>query len=1082
MNSNVDPFQSVRIRKNTDEPMLKRANVILQAITNLLEQAEAGADHISPIAYLGALLSAAKESSPSEDEQSLHEPAIMYLIGILTSSPHFPKAVLVRHREDITSVLYAKLQNPESHISTLKAVMTSLTSMLEIVSASELSDPSVIQMIQAMLVFALDPRPKVRKSAQGGIFKIFQANQQKLPQKVSLVLLAFAKRELKMIDEDPHSMSALYLCGLLKGISDCVTIQVSVELLFSVIPFLTRSNDSISIKKSDTERIAHSRALLYIEFMHAFEKLLKHPVCDATILSNLYQTFLDVLKLSPTAKSADDLSMIHSAEVSVWTCIVSALGRCHSTMTGECVLNASEHLLTLLARNSQDTRIMSKLFEKLAFILNKMPNYELNKSDVVQRYQSILNSILGYRFKDQMVHGGVQTISTVFSHHPRESFPIFSPIISQVFSQFLHFSQDNESFDVVSSLRKTLRTAIESFGLQNVLQLIHFDSLQSRIQSWILEIARKSIAVDTIETFLWFLGSDFNALEKWTLFPSFCSASGHLFSQGVYLSIDGDLSSLSSVLEHIFNNMNSPVISMALHGLSDLITSIDESHPPALNQICSSFFTQFIECGAQLDQSVLPQYAEHLERICKLTESNQVNQTFRRMLKQILQPDAPKSLLPLTSALISSLDAQNVDWMYKSIVVLVEDPTYQHDAYQLLVNLLNHHADNLNHDVMADLDFGGTKASSCTTTSIVRLRLKLLLLAIPKNIENKQKIAKALGELILAAKASAQRTREVAFDVLKNVTKHFENLQDFIFMIAGGLSGSPHMQSGSVLCLASILFHNEQKIDPALITQMIEAVCSILRRTSREAVQAAIGFCKVAVSVVNTSILRECLPVILSGLMFWVTKSKNRFRQRIRVIFQILVRKIGPNTLREKVTQCDTSSDTTFIDAIIKSMKKQLRPKTPNQSEPFHRKESKFVVDDDFDLLDPSNGFKEVNDESDDEFFEKALPIDEEGRILVEQEQTHTPMEIESEDRPVKRAKKDNRFSGTHSGERYRSKKGKGDHLVAGAPEPFAFVGLQPSMLKRKNRVKASHQFDGIVRGAQKGSRMGKMAVKRKRQ
>jgi ribosomal RNA-processing protein 12 len=56
------------------------------------------------------------------------------------------------------------------------------------------------------------------------------------------------------------------------------------------------------------------------------------------------------------------------------------------------------------------------------------------------------------------------------------------------------------------------------------------------------------------------------------------------------------------------------------------------------------------------------------------------------------------------------------------------------------------------------------------------------------------------------------------------------------------------------------------------------------------------------------------------------------------------------------------------------------------------------------------------------------------------------------------------------SGAMYRATKGGGDIKVAGAPEPFAYVPLNPRMMNRRQKTKATRQFESVVGAARKGA------------
>ncbi|XP_068448773.1 RRP12-like protein [Clinocottus analis] len=67
------------------------------------------------------------------------------------------------------------------------------------------------------------------------------------------------------------------------------------------------------------------------------------------------------------------------------------------------------------------------------------------------------------------------------------------------------------------------------------------------------------------------------------------------------------------------------------------------------------------------------------------------------------------------------------------------------------------------------------------------------------------------------------------------------------------------------------------------------------------------------------------------------------------------------------------------------------------------------------------------------------------------------------------------------TGSDYKSKKGKGDVKKVGKHDPYAYIPLKKSQLNRRKRAKLQGQFQGMVRGAQKGALSGKKMQMKKR-
>jgi ribosomal RNA-processing protein 12 len=67
-----------------------------------------------------------------------------------------------------------------------------------------------------------------------------------------------------------------------------------------------------------------------------------------------------------------------------------------------------------------------------------------------------------------------------------------------------------------------------------------------------------------------------------------------------------------------------------------------------------------------------------------------------------------------------------------------------------------------------------------------------------------------------------------------------------------------------------------------------------------------------------------------------------------------------------------------------------------------------------------------------------------------------------------------------YSGDEYKSKKGKGDILVKGKADPFAYIQLNPKTTSRKNRKDGLNTFKSIMEKP-KGSLMGGLKINKQK-
>ena len=124
------------------------------------------------------------------------------------------------------------------------------------------------------------------------------------------------------------------------------------------------------------------------------------------------------------------------------------------------------------------------------------------------------------------------------------------------------------------------------------------------------------------------------------------------------------------------------------------------------------------------------------------------------------------------------------------------------------------------------------------------------------------------------------------------------------------------------------------------------------------------------------------------------------------------------------------------------------------------------------------------------------MELDEEGRIVVREEETENrskrdkraaPSELAEEEeetekkspkeRKIRRIRRDD--SGEQDGSRFRSTKAKGD-MKKGNIQPYAYIRLDSRMLSKKKQNQSLGKFNNLIGAAKKGAREG--SAKRRKQ
>lgn len=164
-----------------------------------------------------------------------------------------------------------------------------------------------------------------------------------------------------------------------------------------------------------------------------------------------------------------------------------------------------------------------------------------------------------------------------------------------------------------------------------------------------------------------------------------------------------------------------------------------------------------------------------------------------------------------------------------------------------------------------------------------------------------------VAEIVLCVKEPNRKTRTAAYDLIvalgapaagaADAAAAYAPLADLTAaVLAGVAAGSPRLASASVMALARLLHAYPGPLagDGA---RLLPALLPLLRTKSREAVKAALGFCKVAASRLPADALVPHLRDLLHALLAWSDDPKNKFRLRVRLVVERLVRRLGADAV-----------------------------------------------------------------------------------------------------------------------------------------------------------------------------------------
>ncbi|GBG72256.1 hypothetical protein CBR_g11186 [Chara braunii] len=267
------------------------------------------------------------------------------------------------------------------------------------------------------------------------------------------------------------------------------------------------------------------------------------------------------------------------------------------------------------------------------------------------------------------------------------------------------------------------------------------------------------------------------------------------------------------------------------------------------------------------------------------------------------------TFMELAVSLVQGLDDESLHVLYRTARVGIQDSDFsvQKKSYKLLAKmyeLKGAFMASLTQDMLeALLASLGVCHSTARRGRLICVQHVVINLIKRKDPQASDALATLISEVILATKENNAKTRITAFDIILNIGKSTEevggpdqgggNLQRFFTMVVGGLAGTTtRMVSCSVMALARLLYEFSTRLSHT-VPQLLPTVLLLLRSKSREIVKAVLGFVKVVVMRLPGTELEPHLGTMIEGLTVWSDDTKNHFKAKVRLIFEMLLKRCG---------------------------------------------------------------------------------------------------------------------------------------------------------------------------------------------
>ena len=394
----------------------------------------------------------------------------------------------------------------------------------------------------------------------------------------------------------------------------------------------------------------------------------------------------------------------------------------------------------------------------------------------------------------------------------------------------------------------------------------------------------------------------------------------------------------------------------------------------------SSFASNFLSVLFNVYGQTLPQYRGHILRcisaFLSITPSNEMSETFTRvttLLESSLaeatsqtqaskqkqkQPASEKmppqshTLMDLVVTISIYLPRPTYPTLFSLAALILPqstDPQLQKKAYKLLPRLATSPTGILAlQERNTELQSLLLSTASSATPPCRHDRLSAIATVVTHlSTSDLHFIPSILSEVVISAKEVNEKARTAAFDLLvlmatkmsaggsiaQSKIPHMDSsapdvaasLEEYFTMVSAGLVGStPHMVSASVTALTRILYDFHVNLSQATVEDMLETISLFLTSASREIVRSVLGFVKVAIISLPTSIVQPRLSTLLPGLMSWSREHKAQFRAKIKHILERAIRRFG----YAEIEKWTPEGDRKFLANIRKAKDRAKRKKS----------------------------------------------------------------------------------------------------------------------------------------------------------
>uniref|UniRef100_A0A2I2YGL2 Ribosomal RNA processing 12 homolog n=1 Tax=Gorilla gorilla gorilla TaxID=9595 RepID=A0A2I2YGL2_GORGO len=785
--------------------------------------------------------------------------------------------------------------------------------------------PVTLQVYHGLLSFTVHPKPKIRKAAQHGVCSVLKGSEfmfEKAPahHPAAISTAKFCIQEIEKSGGSKEATTTLHMLTLLKDLLPCFPEGLVKSCSETLLRVMTLSHVLVTACAMQAfHSLFHARPGLSTLSAELNAQIIT-ALYDYVPSENDLQPLLAWLKVMEKAhinlvRLQWDLGLGHLPRFfgTAVTCLLSP----HSQVVTAATQSLKEILKECVAPHMADIGSVTSSASGPAQSVAKM--FRAVEEGLTYKFHAAWSSVL-------------QLLCVFFEACGRQAHPVMRKCLQSLCDLRL-----SPHFPHTAALDQAVGAAVTSMGPEVVLQAVplEIDGSEETLdfpRSWLLPVIRdhvqetrlgffttyflplantlKSKAMDlaqagsTVESKIY----DTLQWQMWTLLPGFCTRP-----TDVAISFKGLARTLGMAISE------RPDLRVTVcQALRTLITKgcQAEADRAEVSRFAKNFLPILFNLYGQpvaAGDTPAPRRAvlETIRTYLTITDTQLVNSLLEKASEKVLDPASSDftrlSVLDLVVALAPCADEAAISKLYSTIRPYLESKAHgvQKKAYRVLEEVcaspqgpgalfVQSHLEDLKKTLLDSL--------RSTSSPAKRPRLKCLLHIVRKlSAEHEEFITALIPEVILCTKEVSVGARKNAFALLVEMGHAFlrfgsnqeEALQRYLVLIYPGLVGAVTMVSCSILALTHLLFEFKGLMGTSTVEQLLENVCLLLASRTRDVVKSALGFIKVAVTVMDVAHLAKHVQLVMEAIGKLSDDMRRHFRMKLRNLFTKFIRKFG---------------------------------------------------------------------------------------------------------------------------------------------------------------------------------------------